>query len=113
MFAPLWTNEPGNQGEVLYDRAFDVYLAVYAGTSAGSSAIKIRASKDLIHWSAIADPIVESGHALFYPTLLGETGDPTIAGVAPRLYFSSFPVGAFPDWRTATFESVQLTLSSP
>ncbi|HXY54389.1 MAG TPA: hypothetical protein VEM40_06940 [Nitrospirota bacterium] len=37
----------GVQPEVLYDSAFDVYLAV----NQSSGAIEVRASYDLIHWS--------------------------------------------------------------
>src|SRR3981081_2389560 len=43
----------------------------------------------------------------FYPNLLGETGDPTIGGGAPRVYFSAFPVNAFPNYKLSTFEYVQ------
>lgn len=107
-YAPLWTDEPGG-AEVIYDSSFDGYLAVYQS----SAGIKLRASNDLIHWSgSIGDPYHEAGRTLYYPTLLGETGDPTIAGPAPRVYFSSFPTGSFPDYTTSIFESVQLTLST-
>jgi hypothetical protein len=106
-FAPLWIDEPGFDPFVMYDSSVDVYLVVYqAGTP------KIRASRDLIHWSEpFTGGYSEPGRNLFYPTLVGETGDATIGGVAPRLYFSSFPTGAFPDYATSVFESVQLTLS--
>ena len=107
-FAPLWTDAPGAT-EVMYDRAFDAYLAVYG--SAGR--VWVRASRDLIHWSGpIGPPIGEPGSLPYYPTLMGDTGDPTIAGTAPRIYFSSFPAGSFPNYRLATLESVALTLSS-
>jgi hypothetical protein len=107
-YAPLWTDEPGG-AEVIYDSSFDVYLAVYQS----SAGIKLRASSDLIHWSGpIRDPYHEADRTLYYPTLLGETGDPTIAGSAPRVYFSSFPTGSFPDYTRSIFESVQLTLST-
>jgi uncharacterized protein (TIGR03437 family) len=106
-YTPLWTDEPGG-AEVIYDSAFDVYLAVYQS----GGGIKVRASSDLIHWSgAIGAPYSEPGRTLYYPTLMGETGDPTIGGAAPRVYFSSFPTGLFPDYTTAVFESVTLTLS--
>ncbi len=108
-YAPLWTNEASPSPEVMYDRSFDVYLAVYV--SAGG--FKVRASSDLIHWSLPIGPAYsETGRTLFYPTLLGETGDPTIGGPAPRVYFSSFPTGSFPDYTTQIFESVPLMLSS-
>jgi hypothetical protein len=29
----------------------------------------------------------------------------------PRIYFSSFPTGAFPNYKTAVFESIPLILS--
>jgi hypothetical protein len=107
-YAPLWTDEPGGSVSVIYDASFDVYLAVYQ-TLAG---LKVRASSDLIHWTRpIGPPIQEPGRTLYYPTLMGETGDPTIAGPAPRLYFTSFPIGLFPNWKTSVFESVQLTLA--
>jgi len=107
-YAPLWTDEPGG-AEVIYDSSFDVYLAVYQS----SAGIKLRASSDLIHWSGpIGAPYHEAGRTLYYPTLMGETGDPTIAGPAPRVYFSSFLTGSFPDYATSVFESVSCTLST-
>jgi hypothetical protein len=81
-FSPLWTDEPGG-AEVIYDRSFDVYLAVYQS----KEGIKARASTDLIHWSGpIGFPYNETGRTLYYPTFLGETGDPTIGGSSPRVY---------------------------
>jgi hypothetical protein len=107
-YAPLWIDEPGASVSVIYDGSFDVYLAVHQ-TLAG---IKLRASNDLIHWTRpIGPPIQERGRTLHYPTLVGETGDPTTAGPSPRVYFTSFPIGQFPNWRTSVFESVELTLS--
>jgi len=107
-FAPLWTDDAGGQPEVIYDAAFDLYLAVHQ-TSAGLAA---RASTDLIHWSGPIGPAFsEPGHTLYYVTILGENGDPNTAGTAPRIYFSSFPTGQFPDYTTAVFESVTLNLS--
>ena len=107
-YAPLWIDEPAASAAVIYDKSFDVYLAAYR-TLAG---LKLRASNDLIHWTRpIGSAIQEPGRELFYPTPVGETGDPIIAGPAPRLYFSSFPTGLFPNWKTSAFESVQITLS--
>ncbi len=106
-YEPLWT-DGGPADEVLYDSAFNVYLAAVPA----ASGFNLRASSDLIHWS---DPIgpayTEPGRNLYYPTLMGETGDPTIAGAAPRVYFSSFPTGSFPDYTTQIFESVTIALS--
>jgi hypothetical protein len=39
----------------------------------------------------------------FYPNLLGETEDSTIAGGSPRVYFSAFPANAFPNYKLSTF----------
>ena len=107
-YAPLWIDEPGAGVSVIYDGSFDIYLAVHQ-TLAG---IKLRVSNDLIHWTRpIGPPIQEPNRTLHYPTLIGETGDPTIAGPSPRLYFTSFPIGQFPNWKASVLESVQLTLS--
>ncbi len=106
-YAPLVTDEPSGV-EVIYDKTFDVYLALFNG----SKGITVRASSDLLHWSGpIGTPYHEAGHTTYYPTFIGETGDPTVAGPAPRIYFSSFPTGAYPDYTQSVFESVQLTLS--
>jgi len=108
-YAPLWTDEPGYpSSDVIYDRQLDAYLTA-ANTAAGLS---LRASRDLIHWSApLGSAYSEPGRSLFDATLLGDTGDPTIGGAAPRLYFSSFPAGDFPDWKNAIFESVPLAIN--
>jgi hypothetical protein len=107
-YAPLWTDQTTHEPVVIYDRSFDVYLVVYPF---GGGPV-IRASKDLIHWSKpFPATYSEGGNNLIYPTLVGETGDPTIGGLAPRVYFSSFPAGKFPDYTTATFESVPLILA--
>jgi hypothetical protein len=106
-YAPLVTDETGG-AEVIYDKSFDVYMDVF-NSSRGTN---VRVSSDLIHWSEpIGAPYHEPGRVTFFPTFIGETGDPTIAGLAPRIYFSSFPIGAYPDYTTSVFESVQLTLS--
>jgi hypothetical protein len=107
-FSPLWTDEGAYDPVVIYDRSFDIYLAVYLF----ANGFKIRASSDMLHWSKpINAGYYLPGHDIFYPTLIGETGDPTIGGTSPRIYFSSFPTGRFPDYTTAIFESVALMLS--
>ncbi len=107
-FAPLWTDEGAYEPVVLYDKSFDVYLAVYPY----GAGFKVRASSDILHWSGPINPgYDEPGHSLVYSTLIGETGDPTIGGTSPRIFFSSFPAGKFPDYRTQVFESVPLMLS--
>jgi hypothetical protein len=108
-FSPLYLG--GGPNMVVYDRAFDVYLGAvitYAGRLPG---LTIRTSTDLIHWSdPIGPPITDGKRALSYITLLGETGDPTIAGAEPRLYFRSTPEGK-PNWQDAVFKVVKLRLS--
>jgi hypothetical protein len=109
-FAPLWTDEVAPGGTALYDRSLDVYLVAYV--SRGS--IHVRASRDLIHWTGTIGVIpfpTAPAAGYFYPNLLGETGDPTVGGGLPRLYFSAFPANAFPDYKQSTFEYVELTLS--
>jgi hypothetical protein len=79
-FAPLWTDETAPEGSVIYDRSQDVYLAVYQ-----HGGIHIRASRDLIHWTGTIGviPFPTAPPALFYyPTLIGETADPTIGKAA-------------------------------
>ena len=108
-FAPLWTDEVAPGGTALYDRSLDVYLVAYV--SRGS--IHVRASRDLIHWTGTIGVIpfpTAPAAGYFYPNLLGETGDPTVGGGLPRLYFSAFPANAFPDYKQSTFEYVELTL---
>jgi hypothetical protein len=109
-FAPLWTDEVAPEGTALYDKSLDVYLLAY-GFRGG---IHVRASRDLIHWTSTAGIVAfptAPAATYFYPTLLGETGDPTIGGGSPRLYFSAFPANAFPNYKLSTFETVQLTLT--
>ena len=107
-FAPLWTDQSPISPAVIYDSRFNVYLAAYH-THAG---IEARASSDLIHWSEpIAAPYSESGQKLYTTTLIGEAGDPLSGGPAPRVYFSTFPSAAFPNWKYAVLESVPLALS--
>jgi hypothetical protein len=108
-YAPLWTDEGGGVPAVIYDRNFNVYLVAYLAGVNQAQGIKVRASSDLLHWSGPIAAYSEPGRALYYPTLMGETGDPTIGGPAPRVYFTSFV--AFPAYGTSVFESVPLMLS--
>jgi hypothetical protein len=108
-FAPLWTDETAPEGSVIYDRSFNVYLAVYQ-----HGGVHVRASRDLIHWTGtLANiPFPTSPAAIYYyPTLIGDTENPTIGGTMPRVYFSSFPLNGFPHYNLATFEYVPLGLT--
>jgi hypothetical protein len=104
-YAPLVLDGAGGDS-VIYDQAFGVYLMV-AQTQQG---FVVRSSTDLLHWSKPGPTYHEDGRSLWYPTIVGETGDPTIAGAEPRVYFSSFPEGKFPNWPTAVFKSVPVKL---
>jgi hypothetical protein len=105
-FAPLWTDETGYQPDVIYDSSFDVYLVVYSG----AGGVQVRASSDLIHWSEPIGPAyVEPGRTLFYPTLVGETGDPLVGGGAPRVYFSTFDL--FPNWTSSELDWMPLQIT--
>jgi hypothetical protein len=109
-FTPLWTDEVAPEGSAIYDRSLDIYLVVY-GSRGG---IHIRASRDLIHWTKTVGVIpfpTAPATTYFYPNLLGETEDPTIAGGSPRVYFSAFPANAFPNYKLSTFAYVQLMLT--
>ena len=73
-------------------------------------AFAIRTSTDLIHWSEPIGPLITDGDRwLSYFTLLGETGDPTISGGKPRLYFRSNPEGKAA-YRDSIFKVVTLKL---
>lgn len=108
-FSPLYLGQ-GIQ-MVVYDRAFDVYLGAAMSFAAGRAAIVIRSSTDLIHWSdPIGPPITDGSRSLSYFTLLGETGDPSIAGGEPRLYFRSTAEGKA-TFRDSDFKVVTLKLA--
>jgi hypothetical protein len=105
-YAPVVASGAGGDS-VIYDQAFGVYLMV-AQTLQG---FVVLSSSDLLLWSAPGPTYHEDGRSLWYPTIVGETGDPAIAGAEPRIYFSSFPEGKFPHWPTAVFKSVPLRLT--
>ena len=109
-YAPVWTDRPAGVPSVIYDSSFNLYLAACLVNPTGKQlGVEVRASSDLLHWSGPFAAYSKPGRALYYPALLGETGDPTIGGPAPRVYFTSF--AAFPNYATSVFESVPLTLS--
>jgi uncharacterized protein (TIGR03437 family) len=108
-FAPLWTNQFGDDG-VIYDKALDLYIAVLQDND--NNALWLRASSDLLHWSEPFAMYTQPGRELWYPMLVGETGDPTIGGPALRIYYSNFPAKQFPDWTLATLEEVTVSFST-
>jgi len=108
-FSPLYQG-PGI-GIVIYDRAFDVYLGASMSFATGHPSIVIRTSTDLIHWSEpIGPPIDDGKRAVSYFTMLGETGEPSIAGSEPRIYFMSTAEGKV-GFQNAVFKVVKVKLS--
>ena len=72
----------------------------------------LRASKDLVHWtSPLGLPIGgnEPGRVSQYVQILGETGDPTIGGAEPRIYYKSKPEKGGV-WRDTLVQVVKLKL---
>jgi hypothetical protein len=107
---PLFSDEDGSDA-VIYDRALDVYLMV-SNTNHGAN---LRASKDLVHWTSHLGPPIggkEPGRVSQYVQILGETGDPTIGGAEPRIYYKSKPEKGGV-WRDTLLRVVKLKLRRP
>ena len=112
-FTPLFDDRNSALPTLLWDSVAKAYLLAYQVYQAGPppAVISIRSSTDLLHWSApIATLSPPSGHDLFYPSLIGETGDPLVGGAAPHLFFSTFV--SFPDWTQSEFDSVLVQISA-
>jgi hypothetical protein len=108
-FSPLYQG-PG-VGIILYDRPFDIYLGASISFATGHPAIVIRTSADLIHWSEpIGPPIDDGARTVSYFTMLGDTGDPSIGGPEPRVYFMSTEAGKV-GFQYAVFKVVKVNLS--
>jgi hypothetical protein len=114
-FTPLFTDGTSYLPGVIWDELAHAYLMVhqrYVGGAAQPISFVIRSSTDLLHWSApLATFEPPAGQQPFYPTLIGETGDPHVGGATPRLFFSTFDT--FPDWPRSELDSlpVQITLA--
>jgi hypothetical protein len=107
-FSPLYLGQGVQM--VIYDRTFDVYLGAAVSFRNVRPAFVIRTSTDLIHWSEPIGPLITDGDRwLSYVTLLGETGDSTVSGGEPRLYFRSNPEGKAA-YRDSVFKVVTLKL---
>ncbi|MGO8970773.1 MAG: hypothetical protein ACLQDQ_14535 [Myxococcaceae bacterium] len=111
-FTPLFDDQNSVLPTVLWDGVAQAYLLVAQVYQAGPppAVFSVRSSTDLLHWSAplgtFAPP---SGHVLFYPSLIGETGDPLVGAGAPRLFFSTFVT--FPDWTQSELDSLPVQIS--
>jgi hypothetical protein len=113
-FTPLFTDGPSYLPSVIWDEFANVYLMVYQRNVGGAqpTTFIIRSSPDLLHWSpplATFDP--PARRQPYYPTLIGETGDPHVGAAAPRLFFSTFE--SAPHWLHSELDSlpVHITLT--
>lgn len=115
-FSPLFSDSNSFLPSVIWDSAASVYLMVHQRSVGGAQPMNfiIRSSPDLLHWSApLATFAPPAGAEPFYPTLVGEGGDPLVGGPAPLLFFSTFPDN-FPNWDTSELDSlpVQIAVSN-
>jgi hypothetical protein len=107
-FTPLFSDGNSFLPSVIWDSVASAYLMVHQRYSAGPqpTSFIIRSSTDLLHWSTpLATYAPTAGHEPFYPTFIGEGGDPLVGGAAPRLFFSTFPA-SFPSWATSELDSL-------
>jgi len=116
-FAPLFPDTNSFLPSVIWDTVANAYLMVhqrYVGQAQPTqpTAFVIRSSTDLVHWS---DPLATfspaAGHEPFYPTLVGETGNPLVGAGSPRLFFSTFP-SSFPSWSTSELDTLPVQVTA-
>ena len=93
---------------VIYDSAIGQFLIAYMK---GHDAIVVRSASNLLNWSAPIDSagISQTGYQFFYPTLVGEGGDPATGGSKPWLFY--IKATDWPHWSTATYVSRNLSIS--
>ncbi|MGO9831602.1 MAG: hypothetical protein ACLPJH_15795 [Myxococcaceae bacterium] len=109
-FTPLFNDQASVLPTVLWDSVARAYLLASQVYEAGTDVFSIRSSSDLVHWSAPLSTLSPpSGHILFYPSFIGETGNPLVGAGAPRLFFSTFV--SFPDWTQSELDSVPAQIS--
>jgi len=111
-FTPLFDDRNNVLPTVVWDDVAEAYLLAYQTYQTGPppAVISVRSSTDLLHWSApLATYSPPSGHDLYYPSFIGETGDPLVGGASPRLFFSTFV--SFPDWTQSEFDSLPVQIS--
>ncbi|HVP65807.1 MAG TPA: hypothetical protein VMT17_00930 [Anaeromyxobacteraceae bacterium] len=114
---PLFPDANSYLPSVIWDTAAKSYLMVhqrYVGQAQPTqpTVFVFRSSTDLVHWS---DPLATfspaAGHEPFYPTLVGETGNPLVGGGTPRLFFDTYPAG-FPNWGTSELDSLPVQVTA-
>ncbi len=106
-FSPV-LGEPVVAPAVIYDSAINHFLMAHVfGTD-----IVLRTAVNLFSWSEIIPgaAIHEAGNVLVYPSLVGETGDPSIAGLSPWLFYVAAPAADF-QWTEAVFRNHLLQIS--
>ncbi len=112
-FTPLFSDTTAYLPSVLWDDVAQEYVMVHQHNVGGAQPIEFvfRSSTDLIHWSApMATFNPPAGKQPFYPTLIGETGNPHVGGAAPRVYFSTFPMD-FPNWPSSELDWLPLQIT--
>jgi hypothetical protein len=113
-FSPLFSDETAYLPSVLWDDLTSAYLMVHHKYVGGAQPtnFQFRTSTDLLHWSEpMATFAPPAGQQPFYPTLVGETGDPLVGGAAPRVYFSTFDL--FPNWSSSELDWMPLQIATP
>jgi hypothetical protein len=112
-FTPLFDDRNSALPSVIWDSVMNSYLMATQVYQAGPppAVIVIRSSTDLLHWSApLATYSPPSGHQLYYPSFIGEGGDPLVGGAAPRLFFSTFVT--FPNWSQSELDSLPVQIAA-
>ncbi len=111
-FTPLFSDGTSYLPSVIWDTVASAYVMVHQRNVGGAQPVTfvLRSSTDLIHWSApLATFQPAVGKQPFYPTLVGETGDPLVGGASPRVYFSTFDT--FPDWPKSEMDWLPLQIT--
>ncbi len=111
-FTPLFDDANSFLPSVIWDTVADAYLMVHQRYVGGPqpTAFIVRSSTDLLHWSSpLATYAPPAGREPFYPTLVGDSGEPLVGGAAPRLFFSTFDT--FPDWPHSELDHLAVQVS--
>jgi hypothetical protein len=91
---------------VVYDTSTQQYVMAYG---ADNNSVAMVYGATLLSWSApiASGAIAYTGAGLVYPTLVGESSDPTVSNGSPYLYYVHSP-NAWPDWPDANVVYRQL-----
>lgn len=111
-FTPLFDDANSFLPTVVWDSLASAYLMVHQRSVGGTQPTNfiVRSSTNLLHWtSPLATFAPPAGEEPFYPTLIGEGGNPLVGGAAPRLFFSTFDT--FPDWPQSKLQSLAVQVT--